>query len=137
MSTVVIVGVGALGSHLVLLARNWSAKLKLVDFDRVEQKNTQAQFHSKMGLGRNKAQALGQAMQGMFGLKVDSLPRKLRSNLARNLTSSQSGIQPHIWPVSGPRNLTISLAVSLTSSSASNSPGSSASNSSSTSGRSQ
>ena len=46
MKTVVIVGVGALGSHVALLGRNWGVQLKLVDFDRIEQKNTQAQFHS-------------------------------------------------------------------------------------------
>lgn len=77
---VTIVGVGALGSHLALLARNWDVELRLIDFDRVEQKNTQAQFHTRMGLGRNKAQALGQALRGMFGLKVDSLPRKLQAD---------------------------------------------------------
>ncbi len=75
--TVVIVGVGALGSHLALLARNWEQQLRLVDFDRVEQKNIQAQFHTRMGLGRNKAQALQQALQGLFALKVESLPRRL------------------------------------------------------------
>ncbi len=83
--TVVIVGVGALGSHLALLARNWDARLRLVDFDRVEQKNVQAQFHSRMGLGRNKAQALQQALQGLFGLKVESLPRRLEANNAVQL----------------------------------------------------
>ena len=84
--TVVIVGVGALGSHLALLARNWEQQLRLVDFDRVEQKNVQAQFHTRMGLGRNKAQALQQALQGLFGLKVESLPRRLEAtNVAQLL----------------------------------------------------
>ena len=87
--TVVIVGVGALGSHLALLARNWKESLRLVDFDRVEQKNVQAQFHTRMGLGRNKAQALQQALQGMFGLKVESLPRRLEAhNVAQLLGGS-------------------------------------------------
>ena len=83
--TVVIVGVGALGSHLALLARNWGERLRLVDFDRVEQKNVQAQFHSRMGLGRNKAQALQQALQGLFALKVEALPRRLEDNNAAQL----------------------------------------------------
>lgn len=75
--TVVIVGAGALGSHLVLIARNWPHPLKVVDFDKVEQKNILSQFHTKMGLGRNKAQALQQAMQGMFGTKIEVVPHRL------------------------------------------------------------
>ncbi|MEZ4241647.1 MAG: ThiF family adenylyltransferase, partial [Myxococcota bacterium] len=33
--------------------------------------------HSKMGLGRNKAAALQQAMQGLFGVKIDAVPHRL------------------------------------------------------------
>lgn len=86
--TVVIVGVGALGSHLALLARNWKNPLRIVDFDRIEQKNTQSQFHSKMGLGKNKAQALQQALQGLFGVKVEAIPHKLADDNAENLLKS-------------------------------------------------
>lgn len=74
---VVVVGVGALGSHVLLFGRNWPARFTVVDFDRVEQKNVLAQFHPKMGVGKNKAQALQQAFQGLFGLKVDAIPHKL------------------------------------------------------------
>jgi molybdopterin/thiamine biosynthesis adenylyltransferase len=77
MKTVVIVGVGALGSHVALAGRNWKAQLKVIDFDRIEQKNVQAQFHSRMGLRQNKAQALAKAMQGLFGTKVIAVPHKL------------------------------------------------------------
>jgi len=80
---VVIVGTGALGSHLVLLARNWPHPLKVVDFDKVEQKNILSQFHTKMGLGRNKAQALQQAMQGMFGTKIEVVPHRLTPDNAQ------------------------------------------------------
>jgi molybdopterin-synthase adenylyltransferase len=80
VTRVVIVGVGALGSHLALLARNLDVKLVLVDFDRVEQKNVLAQFHTRMGVGRNKAQALAQALQGMFGLKVEVVPHRLTAD---------------------------------------------------------
>ena len=74
---VVIVGAGALGSHVLLLARNWDCELILIDFDKVEQKNTQAQMHTRMSLRRNKAQAMQQAMQGMWGLKVKAVPHRL------------------------------------------------------------
>ncbi len=85
--TVTIVGVGALGSHVALLARNFAA-LRLVDFDRIEQKNTQAQFHSKMGLGKNKAQALQQALQGLFGIKTEAIPHKLSNDNVKILAGS-------------------------------------------------
>ena len=65
--TVVIVGAGALGSHVLMLARNWTVDLKVIDGDKVEQKNMQSQFHTKMGLRRNKAVSLKQAMLGLFG----------------------------------------------------------------------
>lgn len=72
MKTVVIVGLGALGSHLLLFGRNWEVHLRVIDFDRVEMKNTQSQFHTRYGQGKNKAMALQQLMLGMWGLKVDA-----------------------------------------------------------------
>jgi len=77
MKPVIIVGAGALGSHVILCGRNWPNPIRVVDFDRVEMKNTQAQFHSRMGMSRNKVQALQQAMQGMWGLKIEGIPHKL------------------------------------------------------------
>jgi molybdopterin/thiamine biosynthesis adenylyltransferase len=56
-----------------------------VDFDRVEQKNTQAQFHTKMSLGKNKAQALSQAFLGLFGAQVASVPHKLVRGNAKDV----------------------------------------------------
>lgn len=77
---IAIIGVGALGSHVALLLRNGYITLRLVDFDRVEQKNTQAQFHTKMSLGKNKALALKQALEGMFGTKAEAVPHKFEWN---------------------------------------------------------
>lgn len=85
--SIVIVGVGALGSHLILLGRNWPARMTAVDFDRVERKNVMAQFHSSMGVGRNKAAALQQAMQGLFGLRIEAVPHKLTADNAAALLS--------------------------------------------------
>lgn len=82
---VVVVGVGALGSHVVLFGRNWPARLRLVDFDRVEQKNVLSQFHSRMVLGRNKAAACQQSLQGLFGLRVDAIPHRLTEANAAEL----------------------------------------------------
>mgnify|MGYP003642594756 CR=1 FL=1 len=77
MKTVTIIGVGALGSHVLFFARNWKVAFNLIDFDRVEQKNTQSQVHTRMSLRRNKALSMAQAMQGMFGLRVGAVPHKL------------------------------------------------------------
>jgi molybdopterin/thiamine biosynthesis adenylyltransferase len=82
MKTLVIVGVGALGSHLTQLIRNADAKIRIVDFDRVEQKNVQAQFHARNAVGKSKVQALGQLMQFLFGIKVETIPHKLTSDNA-------------------------------------------------------
>jgi molybdopterin/thiamine biosynthesis adenylyltransferase len=76
MKKITLIGLGALGSHAALALRN-VGHLKLVDFDLVEQKNTLAQFHTKMSLRRNKAQAMQQAMLGLWGLKVEVVPHKV------------------------------------------------------------
>jgi predicted ThiF/HesA family dinucleotide-utilizing enzyme len=83
---VTIVGVGALGSHVSLFLRN-EADLKIVDHDRVEQRNVLAQFHGKPSVGKNKVQALQQAMQFMFGLKLAGVPHKLTADNVGELLS--------------------------------------------------
>jgi molybdopterin/thiamine biosynthesis adenylyltransferase len=80
MKTIVVVGVGALGSHLVQFIRNVDAKIQVVDFDRIEQKNVQAQLHARNAVGKNKTQALGQLMQFLFGIKIETIPHKLTSD---------------------------------------------------------
>lgn len=76
MKTVTIVGLGALGSHLVLLSRNWDVRLNLIDFDRVDSKNIQSQFHTEMAKG-NKAQSLTNTMMGLFKRRCYAYPVKL------------------------------------------------------------
>ncbi|MBT3219762.1 MAG: ThiF family adenylyltransferase [Proteobacteria bacterium] len=86
MMKLVIVGVGALGSHFLLFSRNFKVSFTVVDFDRVESKNTLSQFHSRMGMGRNKALALQQAMRGLFGLRLKAVPHRLtQDNVAQLL----------------------------------------------------
>jgi molybdopterin/thiamine biosynthesis adenylyltransferase len=76
MLRVTIVGVGALGSHVALMLRN-AAKLRIIDFDRIEMKNTQAQFHGLPNVGKNKAQALSATMKLLFDTKMEVVPHKL------------------------------------------------------------
>ncbi len=77
MTLVVVLGVGALGSHTVQLLRSCDVTLRLVDFDRVERKNVASQFHGRSGVGKSKVQSLSQTMQFLFGLKVQTNPHAL------------------------------------------------------------
>ncbi len=81
---VTIVGVGALGSHTAMFLRNTS-RLKVVDFDRVETRNTTNQFHSRNSVGKNKTLALQQVVNFLWGVKVDIVPHKLVEGNAQQL----------------------------------------------------
>ena len=80
MKRVVIVGAGALGSHVLLCSRNWPVDLVLCDFDHVEQKNIQSQFHTEMSKGKNKAKAMQAAMLSLYKVKVKAISAKLVRN---------------------------------------------------------
>lgn len=84
MKKIVIVGVGALGSHLVQLLRN-DAQLFVVDFDHVEQKNTLSQFHARNSVRKGKVQAIQQVMKFLWGVKVDGVPHKLTEDNVEQL----------------------------------------------------
>jgi len=79
MKRITVVGVGALGSHVVMLLRNVGADLRVIDFDRVEQKNVLSQFHGKTQVGKNKCQSLAQTMNFLFGTKMIMFPHRLTS----------------------------------------------------------
>ena len=87
MKKIIIVGVGALGSHAALFLRN-VADLKIIDFDRVEQKNVLSQFHQKAAVGTNKVQSMRQTMNFLFGIKLEAVPHKLVQD---NVTQLLSG----------------------------------------------
>lgn len=84
--TVVIVGVGALGSHLAVMLRN-HARLRLVDFDRVETKNVLSQSHSLSSVGKNKAISLQKTMVFLYGVAVEAMPHKLTPMNVKELLS--------------------------------------------------
>ena len=90
---VVVVGIGALGSHTILAARNWEETLAVVDFDRVEAKNVQSQFHTRMGKGKSKGLALNDAMRSLFGRTLDVFPVKLNNgNVAQLIGTADLAI---------------------------------------------
>ena len=80
MKQITIVGVGALGSHLVMALRNEDVTVKVIDFDRVEMKNVASQFHFKGGVGKKKTDALKQAMQFCYGRSIDAVGHKLTAD---------------------------------------------------------
>jgi molybdopterin-synthase adenylyltransferase len=67
---IVICGVGALGSTAVLFIRNVEAELRLVDFDRVESKNLQAQWFVKQSVGKPKADSVRLQLVNFYGHKT-------------------------------------------------------------------
>ncbi len=77
MKTVLIVGVGALGSHVVQFCRSLGVNLKIIDFDRVEQKNVLSQFHGKPSVGKSKVESMKGTMSFLFGAKLEVIPHKL------------------------------------------------------------
>ncbi len=81
---VVLVGAGALGSHLALLVRN-HVDLKVVDDDRVEAKNAMSQLHPLGSVGKNKALALQQTLKFLYGLRVEAVPHRLVDHNAAEL----------------------------------------------------
>ncbi len=83
---VVVVGVGALGSHLTVLIRN-HADLKVVDFDRVEAKNVMSQFHTVGSVGKNKAMAMQQLLSFLFGKASVAVPHRLTELNVREVLS--------------------------------------------------
>ena len=82
---VVICGVGALGSAVVMACRNLDVSWRLVDFDRVESKNLQSQAFVKQSVGKNKAQALKMQLQNFYGLKVEPMGVRLVANNVEEL----------------------------------------------------
>lgn len=88
MKAVTVVGVGALGSHLVQFLRN-EAEIKVIDFDRVEQKNILSQFHGKPSVGKLKVDALQQTMQFLYLTKVKTYSHRLvEDNIDKLLSKS-------------------------------------------------
>lgn len=83
----VVVGVGALGSHFVQFIRSENVSLSVIDFDRVEQKNVLSQFHGKPGVGTLKVRSIQQTASLFWGLKITTVPNRLTSDNEYQLLS--------------------------------------------------
>ena len=78
-------GVGALGSHALMLCRNLEAPLRVVDFDRVESKNLAAQWYVKQSVGKHKAEAVRLQLANFYGVKVEAFAVRLAATNAAQL----------------------------------------------------
>ena len=85
MMKITIIGVGALGSHLVQDLRNEDVTIKVIDFDRVEMRNVASQFYFKNAVGKKKTEALKQQMQFCYGKKIEVVPNRLTSDNVQQL----------------------------------------------------
>ena len=90
---ITIVGVGALGSHLLPLLRNLDTDYRLLDFDRVEQKNLSSQFHVRPQVGALKVDGLRQVMALLWGIqskRMTGYSSKMTSTNYRHLLKDSS-----------------------------------------------
>lgn len=85
---IVFAGVGALGSNAVVLCRNLAAQLVLVDFDRVETKNTLSQAFVKPSIGKNKADALKLQLSNFWGVKAEAFGVRITAENVETLCAS-------------------------------------------------
>ena len=86
---IVFAGVGALGSNAVVLCRNLArVQLVLVDFDRVESKNTLSQAFVKPSVGKNKADALKLQLSNFWGLKAEAFGVRITEENVETLCGS-------------------------------------------------
>ena len=86
---VLLVGAGALGSHVALFGRGLPVRWTVVDHDRIEAKNLLSQFHTRPNLGRNKAVSLKQTLFVLFSTSVEGIPHQLVDANAEALLSNQ------------------------------------------------
>lgn len=83
--TITIIGVGALGSHVVQFLRSEDVNLTIIDFDRVERKNTASQFHGAPHIGKAKVNALSQTMNFLYKRPVKTIAHRLTTDNVEQL----------------------------------------------------
>ncbi len=77
---VVVCGAGALGANITEnLARSGFGKIKVIDFDRIEERNLSAQPYYRSDVGAFKAKILANQLYRAIGLKLDIETKMLTS----------------------------------------------------------
>lgn len=91
MKNIVIIGAGALGSHVVQFLRN-EGTFTVIDFDRIESKNVMSQFHAKGSVAKSKVEALSAMLNFLWGIKIKTQPRKLEAGNVKQLISGDADL---------------------------------------------
>src|SRR5437764_4529671 len=83
---VVVCGAGALGANVVeSLARQGFARLRVIDRDRVEERNLSTQPYYRSDIGALKARALANALYRALGVELDARADELTTANAGKL----------------------------------------------------
>ncbi|MEM7248262.1 MAG: ThiF family adenylyltransferase [Acidobacteriota bacterium] len=103
--TVTVCGAGALGSHVLeSLARTGVDRLRVIDFDRVEERNLSTQSYHRGDVGGLKAKLLAGELYRAVGVRVDARPERLRAeNVGKLLAESELVVD--VFDNSGSRRL--------------------------------
>ncbi|MEZ4887574.1 MAG: ThiF family adenylyltransferase [Chitinophagales bacterium] len=83
---VTICGAGALGGNIVeSLARSGFGQLKVIDFDRIEERNLSTQPFQKSDIGAFKAQMIANNLYRAVGARVEGVIKRLEENNVHKL----------------------------------------------------
>ena len=83
---VTVCGAGALGANVAeSLARSGFARLRLIDRDRVEERNLSTQPYHRADIGAHKAKMLAHALYRALGVRVEALTVELDARNAGRL----------------------------------------------------
>jgi molybdopterin/thiamine biosynthesis adenylyltransferase len=83
---VTVCGAGALGANITeSLARSGFARLRVIDRDRIEERNLSTQPFYRTDTGAHKAKILANSLYRAVGVNVDARTEELRSDNARKL----------------------------------------------------
>src|SRR5215210_3176344 len=83
---VTVCGAGALGANITeSLARSGFTRLRVIDRDRIEERNLSTQPFYRTDTGAHKAKILANSLYRALEVKVDARSEELRSDNARKL----------------------------------------------------
>ena len=76
--SITICGAGALGANITEnLARSGFSKLRVIDYDRIEERNLSTQPYYRSDIGALKVKILTNSLYRALGIKIDSQSQKL------------------------------------------------------------
>jgi molybdopterin/thiamine biosynthesis adenylyltransferase len=89
-ASITVCGAGALGANAVEhLARMGAESIRVIDFDRVEERNLSTQPYAKDDVGAQKATMLANAMYRAVGARIEPMTERLGpENVAELLSAS-------------------------------------------------